>query len=66
MNTSQKCNCCLKESVCKYKTEYVLSVEKIKVAIIGRTTEVKITCKEFLSHRTMRNAVEEGKEDGTL
>ena len=26
MNTSQKCNCCVKESVCKYKIEYELTL----------------------------------------
>lgn len=29
MNTSQKCNCCGKEDVCKYKEQYENAVDKI-------------------------------------
>lgn len=47
MNTSQKCNCCIKESVCKYKVEYEQDCENLKQSIIGRTTEISIKCKEF-------------------
>ena len=48
MNISQKCNCCIKESVCKYKVEYVHDCESVKRAMIGSTTEVAIKCKEFV------------------
>lgn len=54
MNTSQKCNCCIKESVCKYKVEYEHDKENLKNAIVGRTTEVSITCKEFTPMSTTR------------
>lgn len=48
MNVSMKCNCCAKESVCKYSAEYKIDVEKLKNSIIGRTTEISIRCTEFL------------------
>lgn len=48
MNTSYKCNCCAKESVCKYCVEYQQDCEKLKNEIIGRTTELTIKCKEFM------------------
>lgn len=48
MNTSIKCNCCAKESVCKYSAEYKTDIEKLKNSIIGRTTEISIRCTEFL------------------
>ncbi len=49
MNISQKCNCCIKESVCKYKIDYECDCERIKQAIHGDTAEVSIKCKEFVS-----------------
>jgi hypothetical protein len=52
MNTSYKCNCCAKESVCKYKVEYETDCENLKNSIIGKTTEIAIKCKEFLSKQT--------------
>ena len=52
MNTSQKCNCCIKESVCKYKVEYEVDCERLKQAIIGETTEISIKCKEFTPKQT--------------
>lgn len=55
MNTSYKCNCCIKESVCKYKVEYEQDSENLKKAIIGRTTEVAIKCKEFVSNSMKRH-----------
>ena len=48
MNTSYKCNYCAKESVCKYCVEHQQACEKLKNAIIGRTTELTIKCKEFM------------------
>ena len=47
MNISQKCNCCLKESVCKYKTDYQCDCERLKQSIQCSTTEISIKCKEF-------------------
>lgn len=54
MNTSQKCNCCVKESVCKYKVEYETDCEKLKLSIVGGTTEIAIKCKEFMPKSTAR------------
>lgn len=48
MNISQKCNCCVKENVCKYKVEYEQDCVSLKNAIVGRTTEIEIKCKEFM------------------
>ena len=47
MNISQKCNCCIKESVCKYKVEYEADCANLKNTILGQTTEISIKCKEF-------------------
>lgn len=47
MNIMTKCNCCAKESVCKYSTEYKQDCNVIPKNIIGRTTSVRITCEEF-------------------
>lgn len=52
MNISQKCNCCIKESVCKYKVEYEQDRENLKKSIIGRTTEISFKCKEFMPKLT--------------
>lgn len=52
MNTSQKCNCCMKESVCKYKVEYEMDCEKSKTWVIGKTTEISIKCKEFVQKQS--------------
>lgn len=54
MNTNQKCNCCVKESVCKYKVEYETDCQRLKNTIIGGTTEVAIKCKEFAPKSTTR------------
>lgn len=50
MNTSYKCNCCAKESVCKYSEEYKRDCEQIQKSIVGKTTEVRIVCSEFMSN----------------
>lgn len=52
MNISQKCNCCIKESVCKYKTEYQSDCEKLKQFIQSSPIEISIKCKEFVAHQT--------------
>ena len=54
MNTSYKCNCCIKESVCKYKVEYEHDCRSLVLNISGKTTEVSIKCKEFASKSTAR------------
>ena len=48
MNMSYKCNCCVKESVCKYSEEYKHDCEQIQKNIVGKTTEVRIVCSEFM------------------
>lgn len=35
MNTSQKCNCCMKESVCKYKVEYEHDCRSLVYEVAG-------------------------------
>lgn len=52
MNTSQKCNCCIKESVCKFATEYKCDCERLKQSIYGSTTEISIKCREFSPQNT--------------
>ena len=52
MNISQKCNCCLKESVCKFTAEYNSDCNYLKNNIHGRTTYISIKCKEFVAHQT--------------
>ena len=47
MNTSYKCNCCAKESFCKYSEEYKQDCAQIQKNIVGKTTEVRIVCSEF-------------------
>ena len=47
MNTNYKCNCCAKESVCKYSVEYKQDCGAILSAICGKTTDVQIVCSEF-------------------
>lgn len=54
MNTSYKCNCCVKESVCKYKVEYEHDCENLTKAIVGNTTEISIKCKEFTAKQAYR------------
>lgn len=54
MNISQKCNCCIKESVCKYVVEYQLDCERLKQSIQGETTEISIKCKEFVARSQTR------------
>lgn len=54
MNISQKCNCCIKESVCKYAIEYQCDCEHLKQSIQGRTTEISIKCKEFVAKSQTR------------
>lgn len=58
MNISQKCNCCIKESVCKYATEYKCDCERLKQSITGSTTEISIKCKEFIANSNTRRVEE--------
>ena len=48
MNTSCKCNCCAKESVCKYSVEYKRDCEQLPQSVLGRTTELRFVCTEFM------------------
>ena len=54
MNISQKCNCCIKESVCMYKTEYDIDCTQFRQYLRGKTTEVSIKCKEFVAKSQTR------------
>ena len=59
MKTSYKCNCCIKESVCKYKVEYEHDIENLKNTIVGKTTEISIRCKEFTA-KSMAREIQNG------
>lgn len=48
MNISQKCNCCIKESVCKYTENYKNDCERLRQVIQSSPIEISITCKEFV------------------
>ena len=54
MDISQKCNCCIKESVCKYKVEYEHDCKSLVLNKQGRTTEISIKCKEFTAKSMTR------------
>lgn len=58
MNISQKCNCCMKESVCKFTIEYQSDCERLKQSIQGSTTEVSIKCTEFVAKSQIRGIKE--------
>ena len=55
MNTSIKCNCCIKANVCKYVSSYTLDCNMIKQTIRNETTEVHIKCSEFSPKQQTRN-----------
>ncbi|MDD3410290.1 MAG: hypothetical protein PHY12_05730 [Eubacteriales bacterium] len=50
MNTSQKCNCCVHEMVCKEKEMYESAVRKIYFAALDymNIAEYSIKCKHFM------------------
>ena len=55
MNLSTKCNCCVKEDVCKIKEDYIKQVktieETMKKSINNENIEYSIKCKKFNSGR---------------
>lgn len=60
MNISQKCNCCIKEDVCRYKERYKSDCENIKRET-SDITEVSIKCKYF---EKINQTVLRGKDNG--
>lgn len=61
MNTSYKCNCCVKEDVCRYKEQYRKECDRIKSQVIGSLiTEVTIKCKKFMPHQRDQRGVDNG------
>lgn len=54
MSTSVKCNCCIKENVCKYVSSYTLDCNMIEQTIKNPTTEVQIKCLEFIPKQEQR------------
>lgn len=62
MNTSYKCNCCLKESVCKFKAEYEQDCAQLPQNVIGKTTELSIVCMEFAPKENQLLKSREAKE----
>ena len=61
MNITQKCNCCVKESVCKYKVEYEFDCKQLVANITGKTTEISVKCKEFMPKSTSREPLDNEK-----
>ena len=53
MNLSTKCNCCIKEDVCKIKENYIKQVKTIERELAKLTNneniEYSIKCKKFNS-----------------
>lgn len=48
MNQTSICNCCAKESVCKYTEFYKCDCRELdERSMYSDTTEIRITCKEF-------------------
>lgn len=64
MITSEKCNCCIHEPVCKFKEEYLAACEAIKSATYCRGTcvanvkdsrlSVIIKCPYIMTQSTLR------------
>ncbi len=55
MNISTKCNCCIKEDVCKYKADYIRNKDNIIGAIDNEDiVEVSIKCKKFNAGQAIR------------
>ena len=68
MITSEKCNCCVHEPVCGFKSEYLAACEAIKKATyaIGQgfkimkdsTVSISIRCPHILTNGAIRRATE--------
>lgn len=59
MNTSYKCNCCVKQDVCRYQDQYNKDCDRIKNQVIGSLiTEVTIKCKKFMPHQQDQRGVD--------
>lgn len=53
MNISTKCNCCIKEDVCKYKEDYIRDRNNILGSIEKEEIiEVSVKCKKFSARET--------------
>ena len=58
MNTSQKCNCCCKEDVCRYKEAYIRACTDVKAVVAGYVgVEVDIRCTMLLAHQGTKRGV---------
>lgn len=62
MNIIQKCDCCLKASVCKYKNDYQYDCRRLKQFIQSSPIEISVKCREFVAHQT--NIKEQKMESG--
>jgi hypothetical protein len=60
------CDNCIKESVCKYKSEYEYDCDWLKKSKVGATTKISVTCSEFSEKQTLRayRALGKTKEKG--
>lgn len=55
MNISTKCNCCIKEDVCKYKADYIRNKDNILGSIVNEDIiEVSIKCKKFSANQGVK------------
>ena len=55
MSISTKCNCCIKEDVCRYKEDYIRDRNNILGSIEKEEiVEVSIKCKKFSAGQTIR------------
>lgn len=55
MNISTKCNCCIKEDVCRFKEDYIRDRNNILGSIEKEEiTEVSIKCKKFSAMQNTR------------
>lgn len=53
MNISTKCNCCIKEDVCRFKEDYIRDRNNILGSIENEEIiEVSIKCKKFSARET--------------
>lgn len=54
MNTSTKCNCCVKNDVCKFVKEYEDTCEEIKKVADGNVAEYSVKCKYMSAMSSIR------------
>ena len=58
-----KCEDCVKQSVCKYVDSYAKD-QNIKGCLKGYTTVITVECSEFSSKPKLRNCISGDRQDG--